>query len=208
MTKGRRCSEVGVLTSIHIHSYTGSASLRYANALAELRIDVFREWPYLYEGSLDYEKNYLAHYAKCPEAVLVLARQGSTIVGASTGLPLRAADEAFRLAFGDSAFSVEDIFYFGESVLLPEFRGQGIGRQFFKHREAHARSVGAKMAAFCAVARASDDPRRPTNCRELQPFWNALGYTKQPEIEARLNWKEIGQSAQTEHALGFWLKIL
>ena len=25
--------------------------------LAELRIRVFRDWPYLYEGSLDYEKN-------------------------------------------------------------------------------------------------------------------------------------------------------
>lgn len=31
--------------------------------LAALRVKVFREWPYLYEGSLDYERNYLRRYA-------------------------------------------------------------------------------------------------------------------------------------------------
>jgi len=32
--------------------------------LAELRIKVFHDFPYLYEGSLDYEKNYLKIYTE------------------------------------------------------------------------------------------------------------------------------------------------
>ena len=32
--------------------------------LARLRIEVFRAWPYLYEGTLDYERHYLPRYLK------------------------------------------------------------------------------------------------------------------------------------------------
>jgi hypothetical protein len=38
--------------------------------------------------------------------------------------------------------NVDHIFYFGESVLLPQFRGMGIGHHFFDEREAAARAAG------------------------------------------------------------------
>ena len=50
------------------------------DALAALRIAVFREWPYLYDGDLDYERGYLAEFAAAPDAVLVIAREGDTFV--------------------------------------------------------------------------------------------------------------------------------
>ena len=40
--------------------------------LARLRIRVFREYPYLYEGSAAYEEKYLKTYANVPESVMVL----------------------------------------------------------------------------------------------------------------------------------------
>ena len=39
------------------------------------------------------------------------------------------------------------VFYFGESVLLPSWRGQGIGVIFLKEREDFARSL-ARSGAF------------------------------------------------------------
>ena len=44
--------------------------------LARLRITVFRDWPYLYDGTLDYEQEYLAKFAAAKGAVCVIARDG------------------------------------------------------------------------------------------------------------------------------------
>ena len=88
------------------------------DALAALRIAVFREWPYLYDGDLDYERGYLAEFAAAPDAVLVIAREGDTIVGAATASPLAAQKEEFLSPFMAHDWDVGRTFYFGESVLV------------------------------------------------------------------------------------------
>ena len=42
--------------------------------LARLRIAVFRDFPYLYDGTLAYEERYISTYLECPESLFVLAR--------------------------------------------------------------------------------------------------------------------------------------
>ena len=49
---------------------------------------VFRAFPYLYDGSVNYEERYLQTYIRSPRAVIVSASDGGTIVGAATALPL------------------------------------------------------------------------------------------------------------------------
>jgi len=186
----------------------GKAILRHLDTLADLRIRVFREWPYLYDGSADYERDYLRHYAASKESVCVLAREGERIVGASTGLPLRDADEAFRAPFAGGEFPLDSVYYFGESVILPAYRGRGTGSAFFRLRERQARDFGARYAAFCAIDRAPDDPRRPADARPPDAFWHRLGYRKRPELQARLSWSEVDQAAESDHTLTFWIKPL
>jgi len=186
----------------------GKAILRHLDTLAELRIRVFREWPYLYEGSVDYERDYLRHYAESEEAICVLAREGRRIVGASTGLPLRDAGEAFRAPFEGGEFALDAVYYFGESVLLPDYRGRGTGRAFFELRERQARDFGARFAAFCAIDREDDDPRRPDGAQPLDSFWHGLGYRKHPEYQVRLSWREVDAKVDSDHTLTFWIKPL
>jgi hypothetical protein len=59
--------------------------------LARLRIQVFREFPYLYDGNLDYEAEYLATYVRSADSLCVLVRDEGRVVGASTSLPLGGA---------------------------------------------------------------------------------------------------------------------
>ena len=100
------------------------------------------------------------------------------------------------------------MFYFGESVLLPDYRGQGIGHAFFDHREAAARSWGASHASFCAVVRPADHPARPADYVPLDAFWTKRGYVRQPGLVVRLAWQEIGEPAPSEKPLTFWLRPL
>jgi len=180
----------------------------YLDDVARLRIAVFRDWPYLYEGGAAYEREYLAAYAASPDSVFVLARDGATVVGASTGLPLTDDAPAFRRPFVEAGRDPAKVFYFGESVLLPAYRGLGLGHGFFDARESHARAIGRfTTTAFCAVDRSAADPRRPDGHRANDAFWHKRGYAREPALSVHLHWQETGQG-NVEHALTFWTRRL
>jgi GNAT superfamily N-acetyltransferase len=181
----------------------------WLDAVARLRIAVFRDWPYLYGGDFAYEQDYLRAYARSPDSVFVLALDGDAVVGASTGLPLADDTVEFQRPFLDAGRRVDDVFYFGESVLLPQYRGQGLGHRFFDEREAHARSLGRfAWTGFCAVDRDPADPRRPAGHRGNEAFWTKRGYARQPGLTVRLAWQELDESAPSEKPLTFWLRPL
>ena len=195
-------------SAITIRSLTGSDARRHLDDVDALRIAVFRDWPYLYAGDIAYESDYLSAYAQSPRSVFVLAFDADRVVGASTGLPLADDAPAFRAPFAARGPDPAQVFYFGESVLLPEYRGRGIGRAFFDHREAHARRLGGfGWTAFAAVERDPRDPRRPQDYRGTEGLLTARGYVRRPELEMRLDWVEAGLGERA-HALTFWLRPL
>jgi GNAT superfamily N-acetyltransferase len=193
------------LTTLH-----GEEALPFVDAIGRLRIEVFREFPYLYDGDLSYERRYLEGYFSCPQSVVGLVHSGKgEIVGATTGLPLSAAESEWQAPFNSAQISSEEVFYFGESVLRCEWRGLGIGKQFFDLRENFAASLrGVKMTAFCAVRRSQDDPRRPAGYRPLDTFWHSRGYQKATGMSTQFEWLEIGEAKPTQQTLDFWLRRL
>ena len=176
--------------------------------LAALRIAVFRDWPYLYDGDPEYERRYLADYRDNPGAVLVGAYAGDRLVGAATGAPMEDHAGEFGAAFAGTDHAVTKLFYCAESVLLPGYRGQGAGHAFFDHREGHARALGRSHVCFCAVERPLDHPLRPPHYRPLDGFWHKRGYVKLPGVTARFGWKDIDQPAESDKTLQFWIRKL
>ncbi|MBO9670034.1 MAG: GNAT family N-acetyltransferase [Sphingobium sp.] len=176
--------------------------------LSRLRIAVFREWPYLYDGTLDYEERYLAHFLEDTDATLVVARDGDAIVGAATASPMTGQEAAVSKPFRDAGHDVAALSYFGESVLLPAYRGQGLGHAFFDHREAAARASGATSACFCGVVRPADHPLHPQGARDLAPFWRSRGYAPLDGMIAHYEWKDIDQLDETSHHMQFWHRAL
>ncbi len=192
-----------------IRTFTGDAVAPYLDDVARLRIDVFRAFPYLYDGDVGYEAGYLATYARSPESLFVLAFDGARVVGASTGIPLADETAAFRQPFVERGIALGSVFYFGESVLLPEYRGQGLGHRFFDEREGYAHRLDRfDTTAFCAVVRADDDPRRPAGYRPNDAFWTKRGYVRQPGMRCAIEWKEVGADAPSIQQLAFWLRAL
>lgn len=176
------------------------------DSLARLRIAVFRAYPYLYDGTVADEADYLGEFFGSDDAVLVAARDGEAIVGAATASPMRDQGAEFRARFEASGLDPETLFYFGESVLLPGYRGRGIGHAFFDAREEAAREHGARGAAFASVIRPADHPARPADHRPLDPFWRARGYAPVPGLTVEMDWKDVGEPAPTAKALQVWLR--
>jgi len=193
---------------LRLQNFHGAELAPHLDALGALRIAVFREYPYLYVGSLENERDYLGTYVRSEGSLVVLVFDDDRVVGATTCLPMTDEGPEFKAAFVEGGYDIGTICYFGESILLPEYRGRGIGKEFFVRREAHARKLGMRLSTFCAVDRSAGHPLRPEGYRPLDEFWCSQGYVKRPELQATFEWKEIGEDEESPKTLTFWVKEL
>lgn len=177
--------------------------------LARLRIAVFRDFPYLYEGTMEYEKAYLQTYANSERAFLFAVCDAGKMVGATTCIPLADETEEVKQPFLEAGYDLSKIFYFGESLLLPHYRGLGLGHRFFDEREAHAGGFGEyEYTCFCAVERQENHPLRPAGYRPLDEFWTKRGYRKEPLLQSKFDWPDLGESQSTSKPMVYWLRKL
>lgn len=196
------------MSELKIKVLFGQSILPYLTDLAYLRIKLFREYPYLYQGSMAYEQDYLQTYADTAESMMVLVLDDAQVVGASTALPLIFETPECQKPFIDKQIDINKVFYFGESLLSPPYRGKNIYRHFFYEREQAARQFGCNMATFCAVIRNERDPRKPSTYKSLEPVWKHFGYQPMIDMVAYFKWQEVHEDMETEKPMGFWSKLL
>ena len=177
--------------------------------LATLRINVFREYPYLYDGSLEYEKNYLSQYLSTKNSALVIVKDAERIIGAVTGIPLNETFSDCKDFFIENKIPMEGIFYLGEITLLKEYRGQGIGARMYELFEEFVRGNNEyKQIALCEVVSPKNDPRRTSDYFCLDSFWAKRGYVKNPDWVTQFSWKDLGSEEESYHPMVFWIKNL
>ncbi|MAX67963.1 MAG: GNAT family N-acetyltransferase [Halobacteriovoraceae bacterium] len=178
----------------------------YINDIANLRIKVFSEYPYLYQGDIHYERKYLLRYTKAQSSLIIMAVVDKKLVGLTTCLAMIEEEDEFQAPLRDNGFDIEKGFYFGESIILSEYRGNGVGHRFFEQRENHAKKVipNLSFTCFCAVER-DESKLRPNNYKPLNHFWNKMGY-EFSGIKTRYSWKDIGDSIETVKEMDYWIK--
>lgn len=192
-----------------VKNLSGPEVQDYLDDLARLRMQVFRDFPYLYAGSMDYERKYLQTYVQAPESVFVLAFDGDRVVGASTGMPMEYEHAEFQAPFIREGYDIRKVFYCAESVLLKSHRGHGLYPKFFDGREGYARRLGRfEWTTFCAVQRPADHPRRPPDYTPLDGYWSKRGYVRHPELTTTYSWKDLDETEESPKPMVFWLKRL
>lgn len=195
--------------NLEIKLVSGREISDYLSQIAKLRIKVFREFPYLYEGDLEYEKKYLSRYVNASHSLCILVFDQADLVGMSSCLPLNEEEDEIKKPFLDAGINIDHSFYFGESILDSRYRGKGIGKDFFKLREEHALKIYPNLTrcAFCAVQREADHPLRPKEYRDLGQFWHSQGYVLNKSLVLRYKWKDINKKSEDAKTLVFWEKI-
>jgi GNAT superfamily N-acetyltransferase len=196
-------------SDLSFYTSIGQEMLSYFPKLAQLRMAVFRDYPYLYEGSEAYEMAYLNTYAQSTNALLFTIFDGETLVGATTCIPLKDETPEVQQPFLEAGLALEHICYFGESILLPSYRGSGIGHRFFDVRETHAKSIaGVTHTCFCAVQRPAHHPLQPADYQPLDAFWIKRGYQKQNDLHSWFDWPDVGENIASRKKMVYWMRSL
>lgn len=178
----------------------------YLDDIARLRITIFREFPYLYEGSLAYEKEYLAKFSRSKESVTILAKDQEEVIGVFTGLPLHLEDETITRSIPQE--KLLDSFYFSELLLLKAYRKQGIGKNLLQQMETIIKQKSVyQRIVFASILREENHPLKPLEYYSMDNAWKKYGYSKTTDT-CQILWKEINQSEETPKTLAIWEKVL
>lgn len=182
---------------------TGHQAREYFTDIAMMRINNFKEFPYLYEGCLEYEKPYLEIYFASANSRIILAIDGNEIVAFSSAIPLDEELSEIKNPFGDGA---ADSLYIGEVIIKPAYRGKGILRQFFEYYDSYAKETGKNKLIFMTVNRPQNHKMRPADYRPLEPVWQHFGYEIIPDIKIRMTWQQSDTHKEEENTLDVWVK--
>jgi len=187
---------------------TGAAITDALNDLATLRLDIFPEYPYLYQGRREDELTYLATYAEAPDACVTLAYDGLTVIGAATGMPLIQEDAQMLDAFAGTTIALGEVYYVGELLFRPAYRNRGLGQKLLERLENHIRSLGRFRTLTCAtVERPEDHPLRPRDYIPISRFLARTGFVRLPGVTTHFIWRE-SDGVKRDHLMQFWIKDL
>lgn len=201
------------MQDLKIEIHTGCDSANYIETISQLRVNMFREYPYLYVGDVGQDKSYLQGYAEDKQAMIAIAKVDGIFAGASTGIPLN-SDSAIvakiKCVFEKANINIEDYYYFGEVFVLPEFRGLGITTQLFSAQDALIKSWGFKHACGLTIVRENNHPLKPTDYKSPDSMWEHLGFRKN-KLTAVFKWPTVQADSSIKDAdntVEFWAKKL
>ena len=178
----------------------------YLDDIARLRITIFREFPYLYEGSLAYEKEYLAKFSRSKESVTILAKDQEEVIGVFTGLPLHLEEETITRSIPQE--KLLDSFYFSELLLLKAYRKQGIGKNLLQQMETIIKQKAVyQRIVFASILREENHSLKPLDYYSMDNAWKKYGYSKTTDT-CQILWKEINQEEESPKTLAIWEKAI
>ena len=180
---------------------------RHLPDVANLRLRVFKEYPYLYEGDLKDEHEYLSHYSSSENSFLATAFSDNELIGAATGIPLTAAAPVTQQPFIDAHQKLEQWYYIGEVVLAPQWRHRGLGGLFLRALEDHAKELNYRFTTFCTIHRPPTHPSRPRGFVPLDEYWKKHGYERLT-MTCQLSWIDTGEGRPSAKQMDFWYKEL
>lgn len=187
---------------------TGTAITGALDSLASLRLEIFREYPYLYDGRREDEIANLRSYAEAPDACVILAYDECAVVGAATGMPFIHEGEQMQAAIAVSQYSAEKLYYVGELLFYRAYRNKGLGLQLLGQLEQHIRSLGRYRHLVCAtVERPAAHSLQPDGYVPITRFLARTGFDLIPGVTTSFAWRET-DGVRRDHLMQFWVKEL
>ena len=196
--------------TIHLETFTGQAIVPYVKDITTLSLIIYKEYPYLYDGT---EEDYLPaieHYSHSEKGIACVLFDDTKPIGVAIGMPISEMREKYQQPFlhARPEENPDEIFYLGELLLLKEYRGQGFGKQMYLELERLVIEENFKKICFCKSNEDDPDPSiMPENYRPLDEFWKKLEFER-CDVSVSVYWKNIFETDESPHELVYWIKSI
>lgn len=181
--------------------------------VAALRIKIFREYPYLYEGDFIEEMEDLRNCSQKSHNAVAIACHNNIPIGFLYGIPLTEFASHFENPvvdlFKEKKLAPETCYYFADIIILPEHRGNHLSKKLFDTLETYAQEQGYCSASFITESH-EFHPLKPVDYKSLDPLWNSLNY-KKTGLVSHGSWqthKADGTIVKELHVADIWFKNL
>jgi len=189
--------------SLALQTISGQEIARHIEALGQFRIDIFRDYPYLYEGEMQYERDYLARYSQCNQSLLLLAEDSAGVAAACTAIPLLTETEDFRAPFTKA--EQEEFFYIGEVMVRSDYRHQGMGSQMLAKMINLIEQQGFRKICLYTVDRGQNHPTKPADYFPPDRLWQKFNFTTNGQ-QVHFSWKDIGDAQASRKPMNVWVR--
>lgn len=180
--------------------------------IAHMRLTLFKEFPYLYEGDEEGEREYLESYFNADTACLILLYDQGEIVGFSSGVGLHEEMPDIQKPFARHGLNTQDYYYVGEVMLKAPYQKKGLTKIFQEHHNWHIQNLKARgegnfsKLTLMTVVRPDDHPLYPEGYEPIDGILNHFGFQKSDTLFVHLPWSQVDQEEVVDHTLNIWIK--
>ncbi len=192
--------------ALRVEAFKGKQGKKFSADIIRFYITMFKEFPYLYDGSYEVEKEEKDYFYTSDCSLTLIVFDQDEIVGVSRSILLSEYLEDLEFSSASEDFNQTDYMYIAEVMIKEQYRGQGLLRLFFDYHEQFAREQKCSYSLFATVVRPVDHPLRPVDYRSLEPLWKHFGYTTLSEPKMILAWKQIDTEKLVDNQLDLWCK--
>lgn len=195
-------------STVEITTFTEEKLHNFLPQIVSLRLDIFSDYPYLYEGDEASEAKYLEKFHAMKNAIALGVFSNGNLIGEATAYPLTYEYKTLTDAFLNEGLHLRDYFCIGEVIFSKPFRGNGYGSKLCEMIESYAKIKGFSFICFFEIDRGNSDPKKPEGYRKLDSYWEKKGYLKHPELNGTVSYREKGESEESPKKMIFWIKQL
>lgn len=192
---------------------TGKELIHLTDFIARQRVECYKGYPYLYDGTIEGQRQELAWYFSIAQVAVVVAYFDQTPVACVSGIPLTPYMDHHFADFAHicniNGIDANKHYHIAEVEVLPEHRGHGLVRSMIEKLESYAKDLG-----FSCISLASEShehhPLKPKDYRDADSMWQKLGFNK-TDMFIHFSWETTqlqGPSKMQDHAMSYWMKQL
>lgn len=166
----------------------------YLPEIVDLMVEVYRESPFFYEGTREEYLPLVKAYSDSPQGIACVLFDGKKIIGVAAGAPLNQVSEKWQTPFKNE--SLDQIYYLGDEVLHPQYRGKHLGSKLFDlFMEEVPKSFST--VAFTMMEKSAEEPG-------VKGVLQNRGFVERKDKTVVIPWTEIGSKEEVPHKLVFW----
>lgn len=198
--------------TFQIFTFKHTEILPYVEALVDMRLNAFSEFPYLYIGNREDELSYAKEYALSPQGILVVAFKNDRLAG-SSGIPLSSPHSSLKpwlARFRAKDIEVESAYYIGELMIAPAFQKQKCCSLIITHFIEAVKAMKFSHIIGLTCIREKNHPLSPSPYFGSESIWTKIG-AEQINLILSVKWttrQEDGSSKTEKNKLSCWIKNL